>query len=107
MSDSDTTSIIEIDLPDPEPPPATGTDAAEEPPPNYSVRLLMDAHADDPVAAVEQFLERVLEFGLRGWAFAVVDYDTDVMSYVEDQVNYTIEEFREKLAQEDASGPAS
>lgn len=44
---------------------------------HYIVSLPMQVEADSPENAVEEFMEQVLSFGLRGWNFNLFKVDED------------------------------
>jgi hypothetical protein len=80
--------------------PDTTTTVLTESEDNFSVRLLINVTADDPIDAVEQFLEKILTYGLRGYAYTVVDRESEDVAYVEDGLSYSMAEFDAKMARE-------
>ena len=84
------------------------SDTQAPPEVNYSVRLLINVNAADPLQAVEQFMQRTLDYGLRGFTYAVMDLPPEggeaEIVYVEDGQVYTMAELDAKLAEpEEAS----
>lgn len=48
--------------------------------PNYIVNLPVQVEADDPTAAVEEFMQTVLRYGLRPWSYQVVGENGTVVA---------------------------
>lgn len=66
-------------------------------PKSWGVSLFMRVTEDDasnPAAAVDAFLERILQFGLRGFTYTVEDNETGELLYVENGTIFTEEQYR-------------
>ena len=58
----------------------------------YEVRLLMRFEADGPVDAVEQFIDSIVEFGLRGFVYRATNTETRDSVLVQEREVVTEEE---------------
>lgn len=96
------TDTSTIDLDDDEP--AILPDA-----PRWAVNLHMRLDAPDQADAVEQFMSRTLDYGLRNLVYSVRDReDPDgAMYFVDRGVVFTEEEFNARLQAEEAGGGAA
>lgn len=68
----------------------------------YQVRLTFEVNADEPLGAVDAFIEQVNANGLRSFIFRVLDGESGEATYVQNDLTMTEEELLD-LASNDSA----
>lgn len=91
MPDSDVAEVDETQL--------AGGDQV----PDFQVRLTIDVSAGDAFEAVDAFIEKINQFGLRSFVFRVLDHDDEEVSFIQGDLIMSEDELRDKLADDGAN----